>query len=204
MTIEEIKNRILYIYNGIISEEEINRIIVGLNNILFKKNYSISNLKIIGDGESSLVFEGNDEIIKLTLMEYDNHKSLKEYVSHSKHILHPTEEVIIDLNGYSAKILFLPKLSLDNITGEDILNMYCDLRDDGYLWNDTKLENVGKDKNGNCLLLDYGELIYVNDMPLYKQNSELESHRMKKAECDKMYLERQQYNEQSLESGRHI
>lgn len=185
-----------------LSSEQVEKVTLSLLDFCFKNN--IVNLKIIGDGESSLVFECNDEIIKLTLMEYDNHKSLKEYVSHSKHILQPTEEVIIDLNGYSAKILFLPRLSLVNVTGEDILNMYCDLRDEGYLWNDTKLENVGKDKNGNCLLLDYGELIYVDDMPLYKQNSELESHRMKKSEFDKMYLERQQYNDQLSESGRHI
>ena len=176
-----------------------------MQNILKQKGYDINNAKIIGGGESSVVLECNEEVIKLTLMEYDNHKSIKEYVSHSSCILQPNEEYIVNINPYNLKILFLPKLSLENITGEDVIDIYCNLRNDGYLWNDTKLENVGKDKNGNCLLLDYGELIYTKDMPLYKQNLELESHRISNGDFDKVYLERQnQYSEQLNNGGMHI
>lgn len=204
MNLEELKNEISSIYAGSIKEYA-DRIIELLKEILKQKNYDINNVKIIGGGESSVVIDCNEEVIKLTLMEYDNHQSLKEYVSHSSHILQPNEEYITNLDYYNLKILFLPKLNLNSVTGEDILNMYCDLRDDGYLWSDTKLENVGKDKNGNCLLLDYGELIYIKDMPMYKQNSELESHRIKKSDFYTMYLERQeQISEQLTESGMHI
>ena len=162
--------------------EQVEKITTSL--IDFCKKNNIANLKVIGSGESSITFEYNNEIIKLTFMEYDNHKSLKEYVSHSRYILQPNDEEIVELGYYNAKILKTKKLQIlnqeDLSTSGALIDMYCHLRDDGYLWYDTKLENIGKDENGNLYLIDYGELIYINDMDDYKKKKELDSHTIRK------------------------
>ena len=168
-----------------------------LNDICVQKNLELSDLKIIGYGESSIVFDLDNEIIKLTFNEYDNHPSMKEYVSHSSAILQPNFEIIIDKvkqYKYCAKIIGLKKLSLEGITNEDVLNVYTKLRNDGYLWYDTKLENIGKDENGNIFLIDYGELIYINDLDLYHKNKELEVHENRKAELNQFYLDNSDEN----------
>ena len=72
----------------------------------------LSDLKIVGYGESSIVFDLDNEIIKLTFNEYDNHPVMKEYVSHSSAILQPNFEIIIDevkQYKYCAKIIGLNK-----------------------------------------------------------------------------------------------
>ena len=171
--------------------KKIDILINELKKICKENNSDLSNLDFLEYGESSIVFELNNQIIKVTFNEYDRHPSMKEYVSHSSKILQPMFEKIIDdvkLYGYSAKIIGLKKLSLNNISDEDILKMYVDLRDDGYLWYDTKSENIGKDENGVCYLLDYGELIYINDLDYYNMNKELETHRIVKSELDAYYL----------------
>lgn len=170
--------------------KKIDILINELKKICKENNSDLSNLDFLEYGESSIVFELNNQIIKVTFNEYDRHPSMKEYVSHSSKILQPMFEKIIDdvkLYGYSAKIIGLKKLSLNNISDEDILKMYVDLRDDGYLWYDTKSENIGKDENGVCYLLDYGELIYINDLDDYNMNKELETHRRVKSELDNYY-----------------
>ena len=47
--------------------------------------------------------------------------------------------------------MVLKKLNLNGITNNDILSLYVQLRNDGYLWYDTKTENIGKDEEGNLL-----------------------------------------------------
>ena len=126
-------------------------------------------------------------------MEYDNHKSLSEYVSYSNNILQPTYEEIIELGFFSAKILKTKKLFLEEVTNEDVLNMYCKLRDDGYLWYDTKPENIGKDENGNMYLIDYGELIYINDLA-QKRQREIQNHENIKSELSKYYYKNKNEN----------
>lgn len=166
-----------------LQSEQVEKITTSLIEFCAKNN--IANLKVIGSGESSITFEYNNEIIKLTFMEYDNHKSLKEYVSHSRYILQPEDEEIVELGYYNAKILKTKKLQIlnqeDLSTSGALIDMYCHLRDDGYLWYDTKTENIGKDENGNMYLIDYGELIYINDLDGYKRENELSSHYIKKS-----------------------
>lgn len=150
---------------------------------MLKKNLNINNITKVSNGESSIVFEIRNEIIKLTFIEYKNYKSLKEYVSYSESILQPNYELINDkvkLYGSSAKFLILKKLDLKGITNDDILSLYIKLRNDGYLWYDTKIENVGKDEKGNLFLIDYGELIYINNLDEYNKKFQLEYHMNKK------------------------
>ena len=178
-----------------LQSEQVQKITTSLIEFCTKNN--IAKLNVIGNGESSITFEYNNEIIKLTFMEYDNHKSLKEYVSHSRYILQPNTEEIIELGYYNAKILKTKKLQI--LTPEDLsasgalINMYCHLRDDGYLWYDTKLENIGKDEAGNLYLIDYGELIYINDLPEYKKQQELEAHFVKKEKLCEYYNDNNEF-----------
>ena len=80
------------------------------------------------------------------------------------------------------------KLNTTGITNNDIINLYVKLRNDGYLWYDTKIDNVGKDENGNILLLDYGELININNLDEYNTKLQLEYHRNKKRALYDYYL----------------
>jgi len=169
-------------------------LIDNLYGICQARNIDISSLNNIGSGESSIVFELGNEVIKITFNEYDRHPSMKEYVSHSSAILQPNFEIIIDqvkLHDYSAKIIGLKKLLLDGISTEDVLSVYMQLRKDGYLWYDTKAENIGRDENGNLFLIDYGELIYINDLDPYHRNKEEQAHCNRKPELDKYYLDNQ-------------
>lgn len=121
--------------------------------------------------------------------------SLKEYVSYNNNILQPNFEIINDKvkkYGCNAKFIGLKKLSIKEITNQDVLSMYVKLRDDGYLWYDTKLENVGKDENDNLFLIDYGELIYINDLDEYNKNIQLTCHKNKKKELYEYYLNLQE------------
>lgn len=185
---EELKRYIAESFD-FLNPAQVEKITLSLVDFCSKNN--IANLKVIGTGESSITFEYNNEIIKLTFMEYDNHKSLKEYVSYSRYILQPEAEEIIELGYYNAKILKTKKLQILNQEEEnissDLIDMYCHLRDDGYLWYDTKPENIGKDGNGNMYLIDYGELIYINDMDDYHKKKELDSHSLKKADYCSFY-----------------
>ena len=98
------------------------------------------------------------------------------------------------MNYIDGKILELKKLSFDGLTESDVLDTYTKLRDDGYLWYDIKKENLGKDENGNVYLIDYGELRYINDMPKFLKDKELQSHAIRQPIYNKIYLKNKKEN----------
>ena len=79
-------------------------------------------------------------------------------------------------------------MDFTGITYDDVMEVYCHLRDDGYLWSDTKEGNIGRDKNGNLKLFDYGELIYIRDLPPYNQQKEIKSHITRRPDLEEQYL----------------
>ena len=192
--LSELKNSLSLIKN----DEDIIKIYRYLEQFCYNASTPIEKLKVIGTGESSIAFELDNLIIKISFIDYTNHPSIKEYVSYSSSILQPYAEKDIQLSQYNAKFLISKKLMTNNITQDDVLSTYVKLRDDGYLWYDTKPENIGKDKNGNCFLLDYGELIYINDLDYYHQQEELKLHRNQKPEYDQYYNHVQNYQHQSI------
>lgn len=140
----------------------------------------------IGIGESSICFVGTDKVVKLTSIDYG--VPLSEYTSHSEYILQPLEEKIGPKIGwYQFRTIAEEKLDFTGITYDDVMEVYCHLRDDDYLWYDTKEGNIGRDKNGNLKLFDYGELIYIRDLPPYDQQKEIKSHIAKKPDLDEQY-----------------
>ena len=70
------------------------------------------------------------------------------------------------------------------------------LRKSGYLWYDPKIENLGKDEFGNLLLLDYGQIIYINNMTQEEQNKELETHKKMFPELNTSYERSIEFEEQ--------
>lgn len=141
----------------------------------------------IGIGESSICFVGTDKVVKLTSNDYG--VPLSEYTSHSEYILQPIEEKSGPKIGwYQFRIIAAEKLDFTGITYDDVMEVYCHLRDDGYLWYDTKEGNIGRDKNGKLKLFDYGELIYIRDLPPYDQQKEIKSHIARRPDLEEQYL----------------
>ena len=185
-TKEDLDNLIRSVRNNT-SQETIDKISNEFIDTLSKKQISLDQLKLIGNGESSFIFEYDGQIIKLSTMSYDNYSTLTDYVKESTHILKPIDEVTVNLGNYNASILFQEKLDLSNITEQDVTDMALALREDGYLWYDLKKENIGKDMNGNLFLIDYGELININNMSDYKKESELKTYQKMYPLLDEAY-----------------
>lgn len=168
-----------------VKKNNIDQIIDELRNELLANNYDLDNIKIIGFGETSINFVNNDEVIRLTFIRYNNYDTLKEYVSKCPKIAQPISERVIGDTG--ASIIHMHQYDTDNITEEDIKDTYINLRNDDYLPFDLKPNNFGKDKEGNVFMIDYGELIYIKDKPLFLKKADLESHSIRCPEYDKMY-----------------
>lgn len=171
-----------------LSFDEIEKIVDCVNDICIKNN--CFNLKTMIKGDSSVIIKLNNKIIRITNRRYDNYKYLIEYVSDSKSILQPDSEAVVKLNGvsYDMKILELEKLVTKGLTYNDVLKTYFKLREDGYLWYDARTENIGKDKNGNILLHNYGELINLNNLDYLDKKQKINTHIRRKPELSLAYI----------------
>lgn len=195
-----IMNRFRYL-----SYEETEKIINCVNDICIKNN--CYNFKIASKREGSVVLSLNNKVIKITNRQYDYYKYLTEYVSNSRSILQPDSEAIVELVDlpYNMKILELEKLNTKGITYNDVMEIYFKLREDGYLWYDTRKENLGKDKNGNILLFNYGELININDLNYYDKKKKLNAHIRRKPELSLAYIRYQErYQELKIKTRKKI
>ena len=202
VNINELKEYILH-NSTFAREETIDIVIQDLMQVLVSNNFDLNNITVVS-GETSINFIGDDIVIRLTYIRYDpwGYPTISDYVSHSKAILQPLFEQKINTGDINyPTILGLKKLSIGTVTEEKRETAYLRLRHDGYLFNDAeKIENFGKDENGEVYLIDYGELIYINDYNklnnpelFYKIQyqkfieRELAYHRKKCPELDKKY-----------------
>ena len=165
ITVNELKDYILQ-NSTFANEETIDIVVHDLINYLISNNFDLNNLNV-ESGETSINFIGDDNVVRLTYVRYDSwgYDTLSDYVSHSSAILQPLFEHKINTGDINyPTILGLKRLQIGNVTDLERDTCYISLREDGYLFNDAnKLENFGKDENGNVFLIDYGELIYIND-----------------------------------------
>lgn len=157
---------------------------------LTAKGINISDLNLKSYDENSITYEYKDMIIKIMPMDECKFCSVTDYVKNSNYILKPIDETSIKLNSIDLKVLYFPKLFSENITDDDVIEIYCKLRDDGYLWEDLRKENLVYDKNGNLLLSNYNKLIYVNDVPLNLYQTYIEEHIKNYNELNNIYMER--------------
>ena len=165
ININELKDYILY-NSTFAKEESIGIVLHDLMHVLISNDFDLNNLEVVS-GETSINFIGDDIVIRLTYVRYNNwgYPTLSDYVSHSAAILQPLFEQKINTGNINyPTILGLKKLSIGNVSEMEKEVTYIRLREDGYLFNDAeKIENFGKDENGEVYLIDFGELIYTND-----------------------------------------
>ena len=165
VNINELKEYILH-NSTFAREETIDIVLHDLKEVLISNNFDLNNIRVVS-GKTSINFIGDDIVIRLTYVRYDfwDYPTISDYVSHSTAILQPLFEQKINTGDINyPTILGLKKLSIGTVTEEESETTYLRLRHDGYLFNDAeKLENFGKDENGEVYLIDYGELIYIND-----------------------------------------
>ena len=166
ITVNELKDYILQ-NSTFANEETIDIVVHDLINYLISNNFDLNNLNV-ESGETSINFIGDDNVVRLTYVRYDSwgYDTLSDYVSHSSAIVQPIFEHKVNTGDINyPTILGLKRLQIGNVTDLERDTCYISLREDGYLFNDAnKLENFGKDENGNVFLIDYGELIYINDL----------------------------------------
>ena len=165
ITINDLKDYILH-NSTFANENTIDIVIRDLSKYLKKNNFDLNNLEV-KSGETSINFIGNDIVIRLTYVRYDpwGYDTISDYVRHSDAILQPLFEHKINTGDINyPTILGLKKLIIGNVSELEQEVCYIRLRTSGYLFNDAnKIENFGKDENGEVYLIDYGELIYIND-----------------------------------------
>lgn len=190
LTPDRIKN-ILYgeykIYK--LTDDDYNCLLEMIFKVCILKNCLLEDFKLLKCGQDSITFEVNDSIVKVTTCFY-NTKLLSDYVSHSKFILKPNIELSCVIDNKVFTVLEFDKLNVKNIKNSDVFIMYIHLREDGYLWYDPRKSNLGKDSEGGLFLIDYGQLVYINDKDNAFIQNELSAHRQAFPEFDEAYNRR--------------
>ncbi len=179
------------------SEFKDDEIKLKLKKDLIRKRINISNLTLIQKKENCLIYDYGNIIIEIICMENCKHCSIKDYVKNSNYILQPLDETLIKIDSKSLRVLYLPKLYPTNITNDDVIDLYCKLRDDGYLCDDIKKEDFVCDENGNILLDNYDKLIYVGDLPMNVYQSYIEDHVKNNPYLNKIYIKKKKIEERN-------
>jgi len=169
--------------------EEYNIILDKLKCVCEMKGFSINDLVFIENGQDSIVFSCNDSIIKICNLFY-NTTTLTEYVSNCAFILKPNIEECLFVKDRFFSFMEFPKLNTNKINNSDVVRMSCKLRDNGYLWHDPRPSNLGKDNEGRIFLIDYGQLIYINDLDYVQYQIQLNSYKNKFPDLDNAYSKR--------------
>lgn len=162
MNVYDTLNRYFKKTKKYMSDDNIKNIYEGIQRICQRNNIDINNLDYLAEGESSLVFEYMDKIIKF--IPVNRGINLTNYLKDSRLILRPDDEEIVHIKypmgfEFDMSIIITEKLNINNdITVKQALSFANELLKDGYVWLDIKPRNLASDINGNIKLIDYGEL----------------------------------------------
>lgn len=182
LTVEQIYDLLEQTYNKYgISRQDYKKIIINLDKICDLSFCPMEKLKLVKIENEEIEFEENDKIIKIV----PNFSQKLYYYSGS--IQKPKmgqEQKIGDMN---ITVLSYDKLNKENITDKDLIKMYIRLRNDGYLWNNPKVESLGRNKEGRLKLTTTNNLLYLNDKPAYEVVEELEKHEQNLKAFDDAY-----------------
>ena len=176
-------------------KEDYENIVRNLNIACISCGGKIDNVKLVHIGQDAIILECNNTIIKITTLDYGTN-TLTEYIKNCDIIQKPITEQEIKIKERKITILTEKKLSVEKIKPRDIYEIYSELRDNGYLWYDPKPENIGRDDSGKLLLLDYGQIIYINNMSEYDKYRELETHKNMFEELNNSYEQAKQFEVQ--------
>jgi hypothetical protein len=182
LTVEQIYDLLEQTYNKYgISRQDYKKIIINLDKICDLSFCPMEKLKLVKIENEEIEFEENDKIIKIV----PNFSQKLYYYSGS--IQKPKmgqEQKIGDMN---ITVLSYDKLNKENITDKDLIKMYIRLRNDGYLWNNPKVESLGRNKEDRLKLTTTNNLLYLNDKPAYEVVEELEKHEQNLKAFDDAY-----------------
>ena len=117
--------------------------------------FDYTNAKIIGYGETSVTLDVGDQIIKISCLPVN-----QDMINETDGLVAKADNLktIKVNNSDSVNIYTMEKLDTSNITEEDVSDMFCKLREKGYVWGDLKTDNLGRNSNGDIQLLDYGQI----------------------------------------------
>ena len=201
LTDEEILEILIKKYNQYcLTIENYTEIIEKIRSACMECGGTIRSIKLVHDGQDALVFECEGEIIKLITLNYGTNK-LSNHIANCDAILRLNTEYCLDLKGKNQNvkmtILTEKKLSKENITQADVYDVYFKLREDGYIWNNPRKENLGRNEYGKVLLFDYGQLIYINSLDPHQKEYELNKHREMFPTLDEAYEQFKEYQEEN-------
>lgn len=193
ISIEQLKNYLIH-HLYYVKEENVDFIYDMLVDSLRSDGYDLNRIEIIGSGESSINFVKGDIVTRLTNIAYDNYDNLSDYLKHSDAIAQPIFEKNFTLpkSGRQIypqviRITKMPRYHNFDVSEEELKEINRTLINDGYLPFDMKSENFAKDENGKVLLIDWGQLIFIKEMPIYKQRQEFSSYKDKCSKYAELY-----------------
>ncbi len=163
---------------------------IKLKKFFTRLGINVSDLKLIMLNENYALYDYKNTIIEIVDIDDCRFSSIKEYVKKSNCILKPIDETLIKIGSKELRVLYLPKLYSDNITNDDVIDIYCKLRDEGYLWEDARKENLVHDESGNILLANYNKLISLYGIPINIYKSYIDDHIKNNPMLDKIYEKR--------------
>ncbi|MBR2241251.1 MAG: hypothetical protein IJ890_07750 [Clostridia bacterium] len=155
----------------LIKEQYAPTVMIMIEELLKEQNKKWIDIKEVGTGAYSNVYEIGDKILKI-----GNPRKKFEVPNH-KRILQPLTRINLqeDKDDKLACIEICEKVGTDyrEDFNEVIYEIYRDLRDDGIIWTDTRWKNVGKLLKDNVVTLN-GEKINVapNSIGFDKSNKD--------------------------------
>lgn len=121
-----------------------------IKEVLKYENVNCSDIKLIGEGGSSRVYQIGNKILKL------GRGRLGFKIKNNKRFLRPLlrEKVNSVFAGTLFYIEITEKVETGNITYEDAYQVYKELRDEGLVWIDCYPSNIGRLEKSNKVYFD--------------------------------------------------
>lgn len=133
-----------------------------LRKVLKSERKKLSDVEKVGEGAYSKNYKIGDKVLKIGAPRETY------FIPNHRRILQPLARInLTDSNHKSIGTIELTseenasKEAIDKITKEDLYRIYKELRDDGIVWGDPKIDNLAILKRKNIPMLN-GKLFYVN------------------------------------------
>lgn len=157
--------------------------------LLKEKKIDINNFKMVGGGGSSLVFEVNNQILKLG----ETRNKKKVFANHR--ILQSKVRDLISKNDIPLFFIEIMNPAIvGDVTIEERDELVADLESQGMIWEDSKLENCGVlqewDKNDSVKYEDIDHTLYIANIenPVSKAEFDKRKRRVVVIDNDDMRL----------------
>ncbi|MBP3708713.1 MAG: hypothetical protein J6J36_09000 [Clostridia bacterium] len=140
----------IYEENYIVQNYEVVRTM--LDELLKSENQRLIDIKQIGQGGSSRVYQIKDKVIKI------GEKRVNPRIPMHRRLIQPL--VRLELDDVCIEVQDRVEIR-DDIEKEDLYPIFCEMLDEGIIWGDSKCENVGVLLKDNEATLN-GEVISVS------------------------------------------